>query len=85
MKNRNRNSKLTMLAGALCAAALLALSNGCTTTTTPGANGSTTTTKGIDPDSVALIDQAISNIVATAPAAIADAQAISALVHGANK
>jgi hypothetical protein len=91
---KNRNSKLTIAAGALCAAALLCWNSGCTTTTdtiTPasGTNAATTnvvtTTKGLDLATVAQIDAAVSNIVANAPAAIADAQAISALVHGTNK
>ena len=58
---------------------------GCSTTTTNGTNAPTTVTTGLNPAALAQIDQAVSNIIAAAPAAIADAQAISAIAHGTNK
>jgi hypothetical protein len=89
-----RTKKALLLLGASFGAACCLLTAGCTTTTetvTPpsGTNGATTnvvtTTKGLDQATVAQIDAAVSNIMANAPAAIADAQAISALVHGTNR
>jgi hypothetical protein len=94
-KNKMKNAKKSLvLLGASFGAACYLLTSGCTTTTetvTPpsGTNAATTnvvtTTQGLDQATVAQIDAAVSNIVANAPAAIADAQAISALVHGTNK
>ena len=82
------------LALTIIAAALVA---GCTTTqssTAPGVGTNaplttvTTTTKGLDPAFVQQMDDAVTTLLSNAPSAIADAAAISALVHpetGTNK
>ena len=78
----------------LALSAVVTFAPGCSTTTstvTPasGTNAANTnivtTSQALDPAVVAQIDAALAGIMSNAPAAIADAQAISALVHGTNK
>jgi PBP1b-binding outer membrane lipoprotein LpoB len=85
-------TSILRLSGLLLTAAIIA--SGCESTTdtvTPasGTNAATTnivtTTQALDPATVSQIDAIINDINSNAPAAIADAQAISALVHGTNK
>ena len=54
---------------------------GCKSSTATSPTGTVIVTKAVD---VAAIDAALQNLVSNAPAAIADAGAISALIHGTN-
>jgi len=83
---KNRILVLLSLA-AICGAVV---GSGCSTTVStavpalggaPAVTNVVTTTKGIDPATLAQINTSLSNIVAQAPAVIADVQAVKALVN----